>query len=81
MANTINNEWKKYRDAVYPEGISGTQSRECHQAFFAGALTMYSLMSEASALPEDEAVKQCGRLHLEVLATSQGIADVMKARN
>lgn len=65
---TMQDQWKQYRDACYPQGIEGTQNRECHQAFFAGALIAFETMKAiASGIKdEDEAAKAVGKLADEV---------------
>lgn len=78
---TLQDQWKQYRDSVYPQGITGIQNRECHQAFFAGALIALGLMTELSALPEDTAVVELEKLMREGRETCGGIASAMKDRN
>ena len=78
---SLNEEWRKYRDAIYPEGISGTQNRETHQAFFAGAFIMSQAMEIAATLPDAEAVKFIGRLMDESQQVCGGIAAMMRDRN
>lgn len=79
---TLQADWAKYRDACYPDGIPADQNRECHHAFFAGALSVLSQMVEsADKLSEDEGAKLLGALIQEAQGRCQEIADVMKARN
>lgn len=41
---TLQDQWRAYREAVYPGGCSETQDKECHQAFMAGALVVLNKM-------------------------------------
>jgi hypothetical protein len=51
--------WKAYRDEVYPEGAGGVQSREAHQAFFAGAFAVsLRLLSESDPLETGRQVQK-----------------------
>jgi len=79
--NTVQNEWKQYRDAIYPKGISGVQNRECHQAFFAGAFVVSNLFDALAELPEDQAVAALAKLKREILEINQSIATAMRDRN
>lgn len=70
----ILNEWKNYRDAVYPNGISGIQNKECHQAFIAGALSVTKQIVEAVNLPEDHAVRRMKEIECELLELNKTFA-------
>jgi len=74
-------EWKKYRDAIYPKDTSSIQNRETHQAFFAGAFIMTKAMEIAAALPEDDAIKFLVPLIGEAEQVCQNIKAIMEARN
>lgn len=78
---TLQEEWKIYRDLVYPKGISGTQNRETHQAFFAGAFVMTKAMEAASELPEQEGAVALGKLIAEAKEFIESIKLAMEARN
>jgi hypothetical protein len=78
---SLREEWKKYRDTIYPEGISGVQNRETHQAFYAGAFIICMAMLEASQLPDDDAVKLLESLIKEAEETMKKIHSNMKGRN
>lgn len=78
---TMTDEWRAYRDACYPQGMSATQNQECHQAFFAGALCAMTAMVKASKLPEDEAVKASAALWREVQEFTRHQSARMRARN
>jgi hypothetical protein len=58
---TLQEEWRQYRDAVYPKGTHAVQNRETHQAFFAGALVAFALAQKCAELPEPEASAALGR--------------------
>lgn len=62
---TLQDEWKQYRNMVYPEDIPADQNRECHQAFMAGALVALNLARAASELPEAEAEKELAKVFNE----------------
>ena len=49
---TLQDEWKKYRDLVYPDGMSADQNRQIHQAFFAGAFVALALARAQDNGPE-----------------------------
>ena len=51
---TMQDEWREYRDACYPDGLSAVQSRETHQAFMAGALVAGLAIASCSTVPEAE---------------------------
>ena len=74
-------KWKEYRDACYPQGCVPIQNRECHQAFFAGALVMARLMDEIAKLPQDLAIANLRKLTTEALQVCQYRADTLKGRN
>lgn len=49
--------WKRYRESCYGTAvISETQERETRQAFYAGALNGFTVVSEIASLPEEQAV-------------------------
>lgn len=75
-------EWRTYRDRVYPQGTAAIQNKECHQAFFAGALVTMGKMTDIAALEEDAAVLALEKLHKEILEINQARANqVGPARN
>lgn len=79
---TLQDQWREYRDACYPQGISGAQNLECHQAFFAGALVVLKLAVErADGLSEEQAYKQIGDLIREAQEVCQRRIYSGKARN
>jgi hypothetical protein len=51
---TMHDEWREYRDACYPDGLSEVQSRETQQAFMAGALVASLEIADCSTVPEPE---------------------------
>jgi hypothetical protein len=61
--SSLQEQWKDYRDACYPQGLEGTQNRETHQAFFAGALVALKLVIEDShELPPEEAQRAIAKV-------------------
>jgi hypothetical protein len=58
----LQQHWQEYKDSVYPGEIPAVQNRECHQAFFAGALAGMSEMKAISELPEEEALAAITKL-------------------
>lgn len=81
IITTLQEEWRKYRDAIYPDGISGVQNRETHQAFFAGAFIMGKAMMLASVMPEAQAVAFLDSLVNESETFMASIKSAMEARN
>jgi hypothetical protein len=81
--NTMQEAWRDYRDRCYPKGIEGIQNRECHQAFFSGALVAIEAMMDISNNTTDDskAVKAVDRLLSEVLSVCQARANTLKDRN
>ena len=47
--------WESYRKACFPDGCPAIQEKECRQAFFAGGLSFFSIMSNEIALLSDDA--------------------------
>ncbi len=78
---TLQEEWREYRDKIYPEGISGVQNRECHQAFFAGALVVSKQLNDISKLPEGVAEAQFQKMVQEAFEVTSSIAQSIRARN
>ena len=79
---TLQEEWRKYRDAVYPQGTSAVQNRETHQAFFAGALVVFELMRKCSELPDDdEAMAAMATVKREVFEVNKARAWMAEGRN
>ena len=79
---TLQDEWREYRDAVYPKGIPANQNLELHQAFFAGALVVLNLaIQRAGELSEEGAFKQIGNLIREAEQTCSQRAYTLKNRN
>lgn len=78
---SMTDEWRSYRDACYPQGMSAIQNQECHQAFFAGALCAMTAMVVASKLPEGQDVKASAALWTEVQEFNRHQAARMRARN
>lgn len=64
----VANEWKKYRDKMYPRGIHPIQEKECSQAFFAAFAIALDALSKLADLPEDQGVEKLQDLHKQVEA-------------
>lgn len=53
---TLEEHWITYKTACYPNGIPSHQERECHQAFFSGALiALNDIVASCSELSEEQA--------------------------
>lgn len=83
VIRTLADEWRGYRDKVYPHGMGADQNKELHMAFFAGALVALKLSIEETAdLPTEKAVPQIAALINEAKATCECIvAPYRAARN
>lgn len=56
---TIGEEFKRYIDGVYEgEILNEEQSKQVYMAFYAGALSCYSLMSRMAAIPNQTPEQQ-----------------------
>lgn len=79
---TLQDQWREYRDACYPTGIPAEQNRECHQAFFAGALVVLKLAVERSyGLSDEDAYKSVGALIREAQEVCEQRVYAVKVRN
>ncbi|MDX1951475.1 MAG: hypothetical protein SFY81_04785 [Verrucomicrobiota bacterium] len=78
---SFQNEWKNYRDQVYPGGTSDLQNKECNQAFFAGALSLLVRMEEVSMLPGAEAIAALHAIRSEIIQVNRERAALGQARN
>lgn len=54
MTFRLEEQWREYRDKVYPQGIGPTQQAECRQAFYAGAASLIEELGRATAEPNGE---------------------------
>lgn len=81
MSQSMQEEWQAYKQACYPTGIHATQNKECHQAFFAGALQVLKRMEEISELPEYDAAIALSKLNREVLEICSARAMQAEHRN
>jgi len=64
---TLQDHWRVYKERVYPGGMVPEQNRQLHMAFIAGALVMYTQMTEiASQLPEPLAMTLLDRIRKEL---------------
>lgn len=66
---TLKEAWAEYQANIYPQGITKVQQVECSQAFYAGALIMFHLMSGITALPltEDEQANKLETVRQEAM--------------
>jgi hypothetical protein len=79
---TLEDQWKTYRDACYPTGVSKLQEVECRQSFFAGALVVLKLATDRAAdLSEEDAFKSVGDLIREAQTVCKQRMYEMKGRN
>lgn len=79
--NTLQDQWRQYRDKAYPENIPPHQNREFHQAFFAGALSALMLMDALATLPQDEPVKALRKLISEAIEVCAFRLETLKKQN
>lgn len=54
MSAFLSNQWREYRDKVYPKDIPAEQNRECHQAFMAGAFIALTEVEKLSVCPDTD---------------------------
>lgn len=78
---TIQELWREYRDLCYPDGMPAVQNRECHQAFFAGAMCILTYQTGITVLDDDEAMKVLGRVQREVEGVCAHMAKGVEIRN
>lgn len=64
---TVFDAWQDYARKIVPADAGAVQVEECRRAFYAGAISFYRLMMEASQDP-NEAVceRNLERLHAEL---------------
>lgn len=78
----MQDEWRAYRDACYPDGTDAIQNRECHQAFFAGALSvMNALTGPVTQLSDEEGVKAVEKLSVEIRGVCNARVATLEAMN
>lgn len=77
---TLEEEWKRYMDTLYPEGVSDLQERECKQAFFAGAINYNCMLDKiADNMGEEEGAPLFQKLQEEMRAYCQSRAEYFKS--
>lgn len=79
--NVMQEEWKKYRDMVYPKGMTAEQNKQLHGAFFAGALSYMMSQRVATNEPEEAAFKRLAALEREVFEVNAQRAMLAGKRN
>lgn len=78
---TLQEEWRSYRDACYPNGTNARQNKEVHQAFFSGAFVLAILLDAVAELPEEEACVELKKLKDEIKQVLAARISTLKARN
>ena len=79
---TLQDDWKIYRDACYPKGCSAIQNKECHQAFFAGALmALNASVALSVGTDEEQAAKAFGLLIKEAEQVLMDRGSQLKRKN
>jgi hypothetical protein len=78
---TMQEEWRNYRDKMYPNGITAIQNIECHQAFFAGSALTLEKLNNFIDLPDGQAERALADLTREVMAILEARANQSKFRN
>lgn len=81
QAATLQDDWRNYRDKVYPKGIPAVQNKETHQAFFAGALCYSQQIDAIANLPDDQIAAALEKLKREVWEVNSNRAHLAQARN
>ncbi len=79
--STIQFEWEKYRNTIYPEGISAIQERELEQAFFSAALFVIGVTLEAATLPDKQGEIVLRNIYCEAMEYAQNKIENAKRRN
>ena len=79
--NILEEHWRKYRDACYPEGCPADQKKECQQAFFAGAFVALKEIECAACLSEEAAFERTNAVCSEAAQFCQQRLDQMGRRN
>ena len=78
---TLQEQWREYRDACYPQPLSAIQNRETHQAFIAGAFSAKCAVTEISTMPEAQAKAALQKYYREIDELLASIAHLLKNRN
>jgi hypothetical protein len=79
--NKLHQAWECYRDAVYPDGVSGIQERELRQAFFAGVLVVTSSLTEACQHGCADLPAMIERMQDDAVRIGQQILTQINSRN
>lgn len=78
---TLHEQWIKYRDTVYPNGVHAIQEKETHQAFVAGALCVKSTITELAQMPSAQAQVALQKFYREIDEQIQQLLQLTKSRN
>lgn len=80
--NTLQDDWRDFKNKVYPKGMTGDQNLQLHTAFMAGALCYSQQIDAIASLPNDESIGAgITRLKHEVWEINQNRAHTAKDRN
>lgn len=79
---TLEQQWLKYRNACYPNGIPSLQESEIRQAFFAASMVVLcDVFESVNKLTEDEAVKHLENLMDEAETVCSQRCHQLRSRN
>lgn len=78
---TLHEQWIKYRDTLYPNGIPALQEKETHQAFVAGALCVKLTITELAQMPSAQAQAALQKFYREIDEHIRCIVQLTKSRN
>ena len=83
MKELFIDQWKRYLETVYPEGVVEEQRKQLYLAFHAGALMMYSQMLDCVKAGGNEDVSQdrIRALFDEVKSNCEAVTDQITKRN
>lgn len=65
---TLQEHWKKYRDAVYPKGLKAVEEDGYYQAFMAGSFNGLAELAAATTGSKEDAIKRFRELLAEAEA-------------
>lgn len=65
---TIEEGWILYRDKVIPKDAPRVQQEESRKAFYAGAITLFSMIMETTDGPEEQGEAFLTKINEEIIA-------------
>lgn len=69
MLTTPEKEWISFRDELYGQNLPPDQARQLKLAFFAGGLSIFTIMVSISRIePEEKAMEKTGELFSQLEA-------------